>query len=42
LGGGTLNGDAVLSEGREDKKELETMLVEGGYGDFDPVMFSVF
>jgi hypothetical protein len=42
LGGGTLNGEAVLSEGREDKKELETMLVEGGYGDFDPVMFSVF
>lgn len=41
-GGGTINGDSILSEGVNEKKELETMLIEGGYGDFDPVSFAVF
>jgi len=41
LGGGTLNGDAVLQEGLADKKELETLLIEGGYGDVEPIMFLV-
>lgn len=42
LGGGSLNGDTILSEGVGEKKELETMLIEGGYGDFDPPMFAVY
>lgn len=42
LGGGTFSGDTILSEGIEEKKELETMLIEGGYGDFAPVMFSMY
>lgn len=42
LGGGNLNGELILSEGLESKKELEEMLVEGGYGDFDPIMFSFY
>lgn len=37
LGGGTLNGNAILTEGLEEKKNLETFLIEGGFGDFDPV-----
>jgi hypothetical protein len=39
LGGGTLNGDAVLSEGNADKERLETMLMEGsgGFGAYEPV-----
>lgn len=39
LGGGTLNGDAVLSEGNADKERLETMLMEGtgGLGAVDPI-----
>ena len=41
LGGGSLNGDAVLQEGLSDKERLETMLIEGGFGDFDPPMFMV-
>lgn len=41
LGGGTINGDAVLSEGNADKERLETMLIEGGYGDFAPPMMFV-
>lgn len=41
LGGGTINGDAVLHEGLADKKELETLLIEGGYGDVEPIMFLV-
>ncbi len=41
LGGGTLNGGEVLQEGVSEKKELETMLVEGGYGDFEPPMFYI-
>jgi hypothetical protein len=41
LGGGTLNGDTVLSEGVSDKERLETFLIEGGYGDYDPIMFFV-
>lgn len=41
LGGGMFNGDNVLSEGLEEKERLETMLVEGGYGDFDPIMMFV-
>lgn len=35
-GGGTINGDAVLSEGNNDKERLETMLIEGGFGTVDP------
>lgn len=38
LGGGMFNGDSVLNEGTTEKKELETLLMEGGYGDFDPPM----
>jgi hypothetical protein len=41
-GGGSINGDSILSEGVAEKKELEQFLIEGGYGDFDPVGFSVF
>lgn len=41
LGGGTMNGDGVLQEGLTEKKELEDFLIEGGYGDFDPVNFLV-
>ena len=37
LGSGTLNGDLVLAEGLADVKELETFLIEGGYGDFEGV-----
>lgn len=36
-GGGTINGDAYLSEGLSEKQELETFLIEGGFGDFDPL-----
>jgi hypothetical protein len=41
LGGGMFNGDSILSEGVEEKKSLEEMLVEGGYGDFEPICFIV-
>lgn len=41
-GGGTLNGGQVISEGLEEKKELETMLIEGGYGTMDPPLMSVY
>ena len=41
LGGGVLNGGEVLAEGNADKEKLETMLVEGGYGDFAPILFSM-
>jgi hypothetical protein len=34
LDGATLNGSDVLSEGNADKEKLETMLFEGGYGDY--------
>ena len=43
LGGGSLNYD-LLTEGIENKKELETRLLEGaspGFGDTDPPMFFV-
>ena len=43
LGGGALNYD-LLTEGLENKKELETRLLEGaspGFGDTDPPMFFV-
>lgn len=40
-GGGSINGDAILSEGVTEKKELEQFLIEGGYGDFDPLSFMV-
>lgn len=42
LGGGSLNGDAILNEGNADKEKLETFLIEGGYGDFEPLMFQMF
>ena len=41
LGGGTLNGELVLNEGVADKERLETMLIEGGYGDVAPIMMFV-
>jgi hypothetical protein len=41
LGGGMFQGDTVLSEGIMEKKELEDLLIEGGYGDFAPIMFSM-
>ena len=41
LGGGTINGELVLSEGIADKERLETMLMEGGYGDIEPVLMFV-
>jgi hypothetical protein len=34
MGGGTLNGDLIINEGISEKKELETFLIEGGFGDF--------
>lgn len=40
-GGGTLNGGQILEEGLSEKKELEQFLIEGGYGDFDPIGFLV-
>jgi hypothetical protein len=41
LGGGTINGSDVLQEGNADKERLETMLIEGGYGDYDGVTFMI-
>lgn len=41
LGGGSLNGGEVLSEGVNEKERLETFLIEGGYGDFAPISFSM-
>jgi hypothetical protein len=42
-GGGTINGDAVLSEGNADKERLETMIMEGGGGfaAYEPPMMFV-
>ena len=40
-GGGTINGSDVLSEGLSEKKELEDLLYNGGYGDFAPPMMFV-
>lgn len=39
LGGGTINGELVLSEGNAEKEKLETMLIEGsgGYASYDPI-----
>lgn len=37
-GGGTLNGGQVLSEGLEEKKELENFLIEGGFSTDPPLM----
>jgi hypothetical protein len=41
LGGGTINGELVLSEGNADKERLETLLIEGGYGDVEPILMFV-
>jgi hypothetical protein len=41
LGGGNFSGDTILAEGIREKEALETMLVEGGYGDFAPISFLV-
>ena len=38
-GGGSINGDSVLQEGIAEKERLETMLIEGGFGDTPPVTF---
>lgn len=36
-GGGSIDGSSILSEGISEKKELEDLLVSGGYGDFEPI-----
>ena len=43
LGGGNINGDDLLAEGKEEKEALETQLYEGapGLGDNGPPMFFV-
>lgn len=41
LGGGSLNGDSILQEGLADKERLETLLIEGGFGDTEPPMMFV-
>lgn len=41
IGGGILNGAEVLSEGIQERDNLENLLYEGGMGDFAPIMFSV-
>jgi hypothetical protein len=41
LGGGTLNGEPILQEGLAEKEALETRLIEGGYGDVEPIMMFV-
>jgi hypothetical protein len=41
VGGGSFNGETILNEGVTEKKTLEDMLIEGGYGDFEPPMFLV-
>lgn len=41
LGGGVLNGTEILNEGLTEKKELEQLLISGGYGDFAPPMMFV-
>jgi len=38
LGGGSFNGESVLSEGNADKERLETMLIEGAFGMDPPMM----
>lgn len=40
LGGGSLNGAIILEEGLAEKKELETMIMEGsgGFASYDPIM----
>ena len=40
LGGGSFNGESVLSEGLEEKNRLEELLIEGAYGT-DPVGFLI-
>lgn len=37
LGGGTFSSDTILAEGVEEKKHLEEMLIEGGYGGIEPI-----
>lgn len=43
LGGGNINGDDLLAEGKEEKEALETQLYEGapGLGDAGPPLFFV-
>jgi hypothetical protein len=41
-GGGSMDGSAVLQEGLTEKKELEELLFNGGYGDFDMPLMAVF
>jgi hypothetical protein len=40
-GGGTINGDTILNEGVNEKKELEQFLIEGGFGTMDPPLMLV-
>ena len=39
LGGGNFSGDIILGEGNKEKEALEQLLIEGGYGDAEPIMF---
>ena len=39
LGGGNFSGDTILAEGNKEKETLEQFLIEGGYGDAEPIMF---
>jgi len=41
-GGGSMDGSTVLQEGITEKKELEELLFDGGYGDYDMPLMSVF
>lgn len=41
IGGGSINGDLVLSEGLSEKDRLEELLVDGAYGS-EPAMFGVY
>lgn len=42
LGGGTLDGSALLQQGQEEKKELEQQLIEKrGFGEAEPPLFFI-
>lgn len=42
LGGGTLDGSALLTQGQEEKKELEQQLIEKrGFGEAEPPIFFI-
>ena len=42
LGGGALEGTALVQQGQEEKKELEQMLIEKrGFGEANPSVFFI-